>query len=148
MSREETVGEPMWLRAFSAVEGAVGPHVEAFVHGSKFSSAVVVVAKVKSGVSGIVERRTRDVWHLVNLPAGSDVAKLRHQIGDLDHEVRLLRGTVESDARKQARLARLAQQAESATDPASGSDAVAGESGMGERGEDHGSDNSGPAGSK
>ena len=57
-----------------------------FVHGPKFSTAVVIVKKVQSGVSGVVERRTRRVWHLVNLPAGSDVRKNRNQIGDLDHE--------------------------------------------------------------
>ncbi len=42
------MGDPLWLRAFNAVEGAVGPHVEGFVHGPKFSSAVVLVQKVKS----------------------------------------------------------------------------------------------------
>ena len=54
------------------------------------------------------------MWHLVNLPAGTDVRKLRNQIGDLDHEVRLLRGAVESEARKRAREARRAKQDEAA----------------------------------
>ncbi len=110
------MGDPLWLRAFSAVEGALGPRVEEFVHGPKFSTAVVIVQKVQSGVSGVVERRTRRVWHLVNLPAGSDVRKLRNQIGDLDHEVRLLRGTVESEARKRSREARRAQQGQAASE--------------------------------
>ena len=34
----------------------VGPRVEEFVHGKKFSTAVVVVQKVQSGVCGVVER--------------------------------------------------------------------------------------------
>lgn len=104
------MGDPLWLRAFGAVEGTVGPRVEEFVHGKKFSTAVVIVEKVKAGVSGAVERRTRGVWHLVNLPAGSDVRKLRNQLVDLDHEVRLLRGSVESEARKRSREARRATQ--------------------------------------
>lgn len=104
------MGDPLWLRAFTAVEGTVGPRIEEFVHGNKFSTAVVVVQKVKSGVSGVVERRTRGVWHLVNLPASTDVRKLRNQIGDLDHEVRVLRGHVEAEARKRAREARRAAQ--------------------------------------
>ena len=108
------MGDPLWLRAFTAVEGAVGPKIEGVVHGKKFSTAVVVVQKVKSGVSGVVERRTRGVWHLVNLPAGTDVRRLRNQIGDLDHEVRSLRGAVDSAARKRAREARVAA-AEEAT---------------------------------
>lgn len=108
------MGDPLWLRAFSAVESTVGPHVEEFVHGSGFATAVILVQKAKSGVSSIVERQTRGVWHLVNLPASSDVRKLRNQIGDLDHEIRLLRGTVESEARKRARAARRAAQDQAA----------------------------------
>lgn len=111
------MGDPLWLRAFMAVEGALGPRVEEIVHGPVFSTAVVVVQKVQSGVSSAVERRTRRVWHLVNLPAGSDVRKLRNQIGDLDHEVRLLRGAVEGEARKRSREARRAQQEEGSSAP-------------------------------
>lgn len=97
---------PLWLRAFNAVEGAVSPHVEGFVHGEKFSSTVVLVQKVKRGVKGEVERRTRQAWHLVNLPAGSDVRRLRGQIGDLDHEVRQLRSSLEREKRARARSER------------------------------------------
>lgn len=100
------MGTPLWLRAFNAVEGAVGPHVEEFVHGERFSSTVVLVQKAKRGVKGQVERRTRQAWHLVNLPAGSDVRRLRGQIGDLDHEVRQLRSSLEREKRARARLER------------------------------------------
>jgi hypothetical protein len=121
-AEEEAVGDPLWLRAFTAVEGTVGPRIEGFVHGKKFSTTVVVIQKVKAGVSGAVERRTRGVWHLVNLPASTDVRKLRNQIGDLDHEVRALRGAMESEARKRTREARRAAQEE----PASGTGEVGG----------------------
>ncbi len=100
------MGEPLWLQAFNAVEGAVGPRVEEFVHGPTFSTSLVLVQKVKRGVKGQVERRTRQVWHLVNLPAGSDVRRLRGQIGDLDHEVRALRSSLEREKRARARQAR------------------------------------------
>jgi len=124
---EEAVGDPLWLRTFTAVEGAVGPRVEEFVHGKKFSTAVVVVQKVKSGVSGVLERKTRQVWHLVNLPASTDVRRLRNQIGDLDHEVRLLRGAVEGAARKKARdVRRAAQDAATAAVETGGQEAGSG----------------------
>lgn len=100
------MGTPLWLRAFNAVEGAVGPHVEEFVHGEKFSSTVVLVQKVKRGVKGQVELRTSQAWHLFNLPAGSDVRRLRGQIGDLDHEVRQLRSSLEREKRTRARRER------------------------------------------
>lgn len=97
------MGAPLWLQAFNAVEGVVGPRVEEFVHGESFSTAVVLVQRVKRGMTGQVERRTRQVWHLVNLPAGSDVRRLRGQIGDLDHEVRALRSSIEREKRARAR---------------------------------------------
>ena len=98
------MGTPLWLRTFNAVEGVVGQRVEEFVHGTKFSSGLVLVHRVKGGVSGTLERRTRQVWHLLNLPAGSDVRRLRSQIGDLDHEVRQLRGTLDrADRAERAR---------------------------------------------
>jgi hypothetical protein len=42
---------------------------------------------VGAGVNGVSAR----VWHTVNLPAGTDVQRLRVQIGQLDREVRRLR---------------------------------------------------------
>jgi hypothetical protein len=105
-TKEDRVGTPVWLRAFNAVEGAVGPRVEEFVHGETFSTSLVLVQKVKRGVKGQVERRTRQVWHLVNLPAGTDVRRLRGQVGDLDHEVRALRSTLEREKRARARRER------------------------------------------
>ena len=100
------MGAPLWLQAFNAVEGVVGPRVEEFVHGERFSGTVVLVQKVKRGVKGQVELRTRQAWHLVNLPAGSDVRRLRGQIGDLDHEVRALRSSLEREKRARVRRAR------------------------------------------
>jgi len=41
---------------------------------------------VSDGVNGVAAR----VWHLVNLPAGTDVHRLRKQIGALDRDVRRL----------------------------------------------------------
>ncbi len=97
------MGHPLWLRVFNAVEGTVGPKVEQFVHGDAFATSLVIVNRVKGTVSGVVEGPTRRLWHVLNLPAGSDVKMLRGQLGDLDHEIRQLRSAVESESRKQAR---------------------------------------------
>lgn len=43
------------------------------------------------------------VWHLVNLPAGTDVARLRAQIGALDREVRRLALRLEQQAHNDGR---------------------------------------------
>ena len=50
--------------------------------------------------SAQTERQTRRVWHLANLPAGSDVAHLRRQIAALDHELRQVRRALEQTERR------------------------------------------------
>ena len=45
---------------------------------------------------------TARAWHLVNLPAGSDVSRLRAQIGALDREVRRLGLQLEAERRRNA----------------------------------------------
>jgi hypothetical protein len=90
------VGKALWRRAFDAVEGAVGPLVEQGVQASAFSTTVVLKQRTTSVVTALAERRTRQLWHLLNLPAGSDVRRLRRQLGDLDREVRLLRDLLQS----------------------------------------------------
>ena len=45
---------------------------------------------------------TARAWHLINLPAGSDVSRLRAQIGSLDREVRRLSLQLEAEQRRAA----------------------------------------------
>ena len=53
----------------------------------KLTAALFGVRRaVSDGVNGVAAR----VWHLVNLPAGTDVHRLRKQIGALDRDVRRL----------------------------------------------------------
>jgi hypothetical protein len=40
------------------------------------------------------------VWHLMNLPAGTDFRRLRMQVGALDREVRRLSLQLDRDSRK------------------------------------------------
>jgi hypothetical protein len=51
---------------------------------------------VKDSARGLSAR----AWHLVNLPAGSDVSRLRAQIGALDREVRRLGLQLEAERRR------------------------------------------------
>ena len=55
---------------------------------------------VGDGVNGVAAR----VWHLVNLPAGTDVHRLRKQIGALDRDVRRLSLQLELSAKTTAEM--------------------------------------------
>ena len=92
------MSKALWRRAFDAVEGALGPQVEQLVHQRGFSTAVVVVRRGRGLVGRVGESASRRVWHGLNLPAGSDVRRLRRQLGDLDREVRLVRHALDRAA--------------------------------------------------
>jgi hypothetical protein len=77
-------------RSWSAIERELSPRAEEFVETSEFRRAVGILL----GVNAFARRRAAaaagGVWHLLNLPTGRDVARLRRQVGELDREIRRL----------------------------------------------------------
>lgn len=82
--------QPAWRRTYDSVERVVAPRAEALVRSGEFATGVAVLVGVRRAVGRRVSRVTAGAWHLVNLPAGSDVQRLRVQIGALDRDVRRL----------------------------------------------------------
>lgn len=90
-----------WRRAFDAVERNVSPRVEALVHSDEFAQMTAVVARARRLAGRRVSGVTARVWHLMNLPAGTDVQRLRMQVGALDREVRRLTLQLDRQASQQ-----------------------------------------------
>ena len=80
--------KPQWRKSYDAVERAVAPRAEALVRSDQFATVTAAVSGVRRAVSDGVNGVAARVWHLVNLPAGTDVQRLRVQIGALDRDVR------------------------------------------------------------
>ncbi|HZC08757.1 MAG TPA: hypothetical protein VE485_01765 [Mycobacterium sp.] len=81
---------------YDAIERQVSPRVEATVNSREYTAVTTGVKRLRSVVAIRVECLNARLLHLVNLPAGSDIRKLRRQIGELDYEVRTLRMTLEA----------------------------------------------------
>jgi hypothetical protein len=79
---------PLWRQAFDAVDRRVSGPVEAGVRTDAFADALALGLRVRERLEHAVERRTRRALHLLNLPAASDVKRLREQIAALQREVR------------------------------------------------------------
>jgi hypothetical protein len=79
-----------WRRAYNALDRNVSPRVEALVHSDEFAHMTAVIASTSHLVRSQVNAFAAQFWHLMNLPAGSDVKRLRAQVGALDREVRRL----------------------------------------------------------
>jgi hypothetical protein len=94
---------PRWRQAYDVVDKAVTPRAEAFVRTPTFAQGAAVVQRAQKLARSTVRGVTARAWHLVNLPAASDVSRLRAQIGALDREVRRLTLQLESERRRTAR---------------------------------------------
>ena len=93
---------PLWRQAFDAAERAVTPRAEDLVRTPGFNVGVALVRRAQTLAKDSARGLTARAWHLINLPAGSDVSRLRAQIGSLDREVRRLSLQLESEQRRAA----------------------------------------------
>jgi hypothetical protein len=91
---------PLWRQAFEAAERAVAPKAEELVRTPSFMVGAALARRAQGMARNTARDLTARVWHLVNLPAGSDVARLRTQIGALDREVRRLTLQLEAERRR------------------------------------------------
>lgn len=93
---------PRWRQAYDAAERRVTPHADRLVRTSHFAVGSAVLRRAEKFARNSAEGATARVWHLLNLPAGSDVSRLRTQIGALDREVRRLTVQLETERRRPA----------------------------------------------
>ena len=91
---------PLWRQVFDAAERAVAPRAEGFVRTPTFAVGSALVRRARTGVTDSAQGLTARAWHLVNLPAGSDISRLRAQVGALDREVRRLTVQLETERRR------------------------------------------------
>lgn len=100
--RKAPPSPPLWRQAFDAAERAVAPRAEDLVRSEYFSLATALLRRAQNVAGGSVQGLSARAWHLLNLPAGSDISRLRAQIGSLDREVRRLTIQLEQERRRGA----------------------------------------------
>ncbi len=93
---------PLWRQAYDAAERRVTPHADRLVRTPSFTVGAAVLRRAQALARSSAEGVTARAWHLLNLPAGSDVSRLRTQIGALDREVRRLTVQLELERRRPA----------------------------------------------
>jgi hypothetical protein len=91
---------PLWRQAFDAAERRVTPRAEEFVRTETFAIGAALVRRATTLARDSARDVTTRAWHLLNLPAGTDVSRLRAQVGALDREVRRLTLQLEADRRR------------------------------------------------
>ena len=94
---------PRWRQAFDAVERRVTPRAEEVVRSEAFAVGAALTRRAVTLARGTARGATARAWHLLNLPAGTDVSRLRAQVGALDREVRRLTLQLEAARRETER---------------------------------------------
>lgn len=79
-----------WRRTFDTVDRAVAARAEELTRTQEFAVLSAWTFRILSGLRDQVDGLSAGLWHLVNLPARTDLLRLNAQLGELDREVRRL----------------------------------------------------------
>src|SRR4051812_9551109 len=72
--------KPLWLRTVLRVERAIGGPVESVVRSDTYFDTVAKVTRARRTAINAVEGVSRRGLHLLNLPACTDVRRVREQL--------------------------------------------------------------------
>ena len=79
--------QPLWLRVVLRVERAVGEPIEAAVRSETYFDLISTTTRIRRKVEGTAEGVSRRCLHLLNLPAGSDIRRLRQQLARMERRL-------------------------------------------------------------
>src|SRR3954453_2480652 len=78
---------PRWLNLVLRLERAVGGPVEAAVHSDAYFDVVAGVNRSTRRLTDAMEGVSKRALHLLNLPAGTDIRRVREQLARMDRRL-------------------------------------------------------------
>src|SRR4051794_12135908 len=82
-----SANKPLWLRTVLRLERAVGGPVESVVRSDTYFDVVAKVSRVRRTGINAVEGVSRRGLHLLNLPAGTDLRRVREQLSRMERRL-------------------------------------------------------------
>jgi len=92
--------KPVAREIYDRLAEQLGPPLAELAASDRLAEAIEVADAVRLRAGGELQRSSRRFLHAWNLPAGSDVAVLRQEIGSLERAVRTLTRQVEELQRR------------------------------------------------
>lgn len=80
-------GAPLWLRAIYRLERSVGEPLESALHSDTYFDAVTELLRARHAYARVAEGVSRRLLHLLNLPAGSDIRRVREQLARMERRL-------------------------------------------------------------
>jgi hypothetical protein len=88
---------PLWRKTFDAVERPIGNRLEALVQTGPFIDALTLTRRLQRRLQQRLQHAQRQLLHLGNLPARTDVARLSEQVARLERQLRDLSTRLEDE---------------------------------------------------
>src|SRR3954468_9369495 len=82
-----SANQPLRLRTVHRLERAIGGPVESVVRSDAYFDTGAMARKARRSAIDLVEGVARRGLHLFNLPAGTDVRRMREQLSRLERKV-------------------------------------------------------------
>jgi hypothetical protein len=79
--------QPLWLKTVHRLERAIGGPVESVVRSDRYFDTMAKAKKTRRKAGSVVEGVSRRGLHLLNLPAGTDVRRMREQMSRLERRL-------------------------------------------------------------
>jgi hypothetical protein len=93
---------PLWLKLVLRLERTVGGPVEAAVHSDTYFDVVTELNRGTRRLTDAVESVSKRGLHLLNLPAGTDIRRVREQLARMDRRLLQLSKELEQLERTRA----------------------------------------------
>jgi hypothetical protein len=81
---------PLWLRAVHRLERAIGEPLEAALHSDTYFDLITELLRARASTGRTMEGLSRRMLHLLNLPAGSDIRRVREQLARVERRLTAL----------------------------------------------------------
>jgi hypothetical protein len=78
---------PLWLKLVLRAERVVGTRVESALHSDTYFDALTDLRRAQAKLTGTVEGVSRRILHLANLPAGTDIRRVREQLARMERRI-------------------------------------------------------------
>ena len=86
---------PRWRQIYDGIERQLSPRTEALIGSQVFGTVLGFATRSERTVRARITRATASTWHLLNLPAGSDVSRILREIGAVNRQLRILQVQIE-----------------------------------------------------
>lgn len=111
---QPSAAQPLWVRLVHDLERAIGAPIEAAVRSDEYFDIVTQLNRARAKLTKTVESVSEEMLHLFNLPAATDMRRVREQLSRVERQLnkvaKSLGDSNEANEEPRRQLAQLEQQ--------------------------------------